>query len=262
MTGRIDCRIEQRGESRVAHLTIDNRARLNTLNTELMEAFCASMQKLHREDGLRAVVLRGAGEKAFIGGADINEMVALDRNSARDFITLLHECCAAPSRLPLPVIARLAGYTLGGGLELAAGCDLRVAGESARFGMPEVRIGIPSVIEAALLPRLIGKGRATRLVMTGEIIPARTALDWGLVEEVVPEEELDPAIDRLLDAILAAGPRALSAQKRLIGSWDDMPPEAAIADSIEVFAASWDSDEPGRMMARFLAEQRRRKGGP
>ena len=116
--------------------------------------------------------LSGAGERAFVGGADINELAALDRDSARDFITLVHRCCDAFRRLPVPVIARIDGYALGAGLELAAACDLRVASERSHFGMPEVRIGIPSVVEAALLPRLIGAGRARRLLLTGETIDA------------------------------------------------------------------------------------------
>src|SRR6185503_218248 len=112
----------------------------------------------------RVVVLTGAGERAFIGGADINEMAELDEESARVFISQLHEACAALRNLPVPVIARISGYCLGAGLEIAASCDLRVAADHSTFGMPEVRVGIPSVIEAALLPRLIGWGMAARLI--------------------------------------------------------------------------------------------------
>ena len=99
------------------------------------------------------MILTGAGERAFVGGADINELAHLDRDSAREFITLVHRCCDGFRRLPVPVIARIDGYALGAGLELAAACDLRVASDRSMFGMPEVRVGIPSVVEAALLPR-------------------------------------------------------------------------------------------------------------
>ena len=113
---------------------------------------------------------------------------------ARRFITLVHRCCAAFRHLPAPVIARIDGYALGAGLELAASCDLRVASENSVFGMPEVAIGIPSVVEAALLPRLVGAGRARRLLLTGETIDAAQALAWGLVDAVAPADRLDDAV--------------------------------------------------------------------
>ena len=116
------------------------------------------MAEVAADPELRLAILTGAGGRAFVGGADIGEIAALDHASARDFITLVHRCCDAFRRLPVPVIARIDGYALGAGLELAAACDLRVASETSVFGMPEVAIGIPSVVEAALLPRLIGAG--------------------------------------------------------------------------------------------------------
>ena len=146
-----------------AFVTIDNSARLNCLNTVLMDEFVRAMSQLSREPKLRAVVLTGAGDKAFVGGADIDEMATLDVEGARAFITRVHGCCAAVRDCPVPVIARIAGHALGAGLELAASCDLRVAAENARFGMPEVRLGIPSVVEAALLPALVGWGRARQI---------------------------------------------------------------------------------------------------
>ena len=154
----------------VARLTIDNARKLNSLNRALMVDIVDALTQLAADPGLRLVVLGGAGERAFVGGADIGEIAALDRDSARDFITLVHRCCDGVRRLPVPVIARIDGFTLGAGLELAAACDLRVASDRSMFGMPEVRIGIPSVVEAALLPQLIGWGRARQLLLTGELI--------------------------------------------------------------------------------------------
>src|SRR6266853_1899391 len=119
-----------------------------------------------------------------IGGADIKEMAKHDQASAEKFITGLRDLCEAARAFPAPVIARMPGWCLGGGLEFAAACDFRIAAHDARFGMPEVRVGIPSVIHAALLPRLIGWGRARWLVMTAENIDAPTALAWGLVDAV------------------------------------------------------------------------------
>src|SRR5246500_97586 len=142
----------------LARLTIDNSSKLNSLNRALMVEIIEAANRLAADPQLRLVVLTGAGERAFVGGADIGEIAALDRERAREFITLVHRCCDVFRRLPVPVIARIDGYALGAGLELACACDLRVASGRALFGMPEVRIGIPSVVEAAPLPKLIGHG--------------------------------------------------------------------------------------------------------
>jgi enoyl-CoA hydratase len=247
----------------MAIVTVANAAKLNTLNRAVMTALIEVVEALTDEPALRVVVLRGAGKRAFIGGADITEMATLDAASARDFITLVHRTCDVFRRLKVPVIARIQGYALGAGLEVAAACDMRVAATDAMFGMPEVRIGIPSVVEAALLPRLIGWGRTRALLLTGDTIDAVTAERWGLVERVVDADALDATVERLVVSILACGPRAVAAQKALIQAWEDLPMRDAIQRGIDSFAAAWDSDEPGRMMGGFLDTMRRRKlGGP
>jgi enoyl-CoA hydratase/carnithine racemase len=139
---------------------------------------------------------------------------------------------------------------------VAAACDLRIGADSAVFGMPEVRVGIPSVIEAALLPSLIGWGRTRELLLLGETIDAATALRWGLVERVVPAGELDAAVEACLAALLEAGPRAMRLQKRLIRQWEDLPASAAIAAGIDCFAQAYATDEPSRMMRAFLERRR------
>ena len=255
-------RREERAEGGwVAHLTIDNAARLNSLNRALMGEIVTAMADLARDPDLRLAVLSGAGGRAFVGGADIDEIAALDHASARSFITLVHRCCDACRRLPVPVIARIEGYALGAGLELAAACDLRVAGDNAVFGMPEVAIGIPSVVEAALLPRLVGEGRARRLLLTGETIAAAEALAWGLVDAVAAAGDLDAAVERFAGPILAAGPRAMRLQKSLMLDWQAMPADAAIARGIDAFVSAFDSDEPARMAraarARLAARRQR-----
>jgi enoyl-CoA hydratase len=147
------------------------------------------------------------------------------------------------------------GYALGAGLEVAAACDLRIAAETAVFGMPEVRVGIPSVIEAALLPTLIGWGRTRRLLLLGETITAAEAADWGLLEMVVPAESLDTAVESWISSILKAGPRAIRLQKALIRRWEDLPLSEAIRAGIDSFATAWETDEPSRMMKAFLARR-------
>lgn len=241
----------------VAVVTVDRQAKLNVMTQAMCRDLAAAVDALAAHDEVRVVVLRGAGERAMIGGADINEMAKLGPDTARAFITDLHRVCAALRTLPVPVIARLQGYCLGGGLEIAASCDLRIAADDARMGMPEVRVGIPSVIEAALLPELIGWGRTRRLVFTGEMIDAAKAHEWGLVEEVVEAAALDGAVDAVCEAIVAAGPGAIRAQKALIAKWRDSPLDEAIAAGIDVFEAAFETDEPQRYMRRFLDRSRR-----
>jgi len=252
--------LEERPEGGyVARFTIDNAAKLNSLHRALMAEIIRSAATLAADPQLRLVILTGAGERAFVGGADISEIAALDQDSARDFITLVHRCCDAFRRLPVPVIARIDGYALGAGLELACACDLRVASDRALFGMPEVRIGIPSVVEAALLPKLIGHGRARRLLLTGEHITAAAALAWALVDVVASPDRLDRAVEDLARPILAAGPQAIRLQKSLILDWEELPTAAAVQRGIDCFVSAYETDEPARMAGAALAGLRARR---
>jgi len=241
----------------IARIIVDNEARLNILNSELIRQLTTAVRSLASNDRLRVLILTGASDRAFIGGADINEMVGLDRSSAREFISRLHAACLALRELPVPVIARISGYCLGAGLEIAASCDLRVAADHSTFGMPEVRVGIPSVIEAALLPRLIGWGKAAELIYTGESIRASEALACGLVQRVVPVAQLDKAVERWTEAILNTGPKALRLQKALMCEWERLPLEQAIERGIESFVAAYETDEPQEMMNRFISRRRK-----
>jgi enoyl-CoA hydratase len=254
---RVLVRLDQRESgARIAHVTINNARKLNTVNSPLMDDFVAAFAQLAGDDQLRAIVVTGDGHKAFVGGADIDEMVALDASSARAFIMRVHCCCRALRESPVPVIARIQGYALGAGLEIAAACDLRVAADTARFGMPEVKLGIPSVVEAALLPTLIGWGRARELLLLGETFSARDAESWGLIERVVPMAELDGLVERWVQSILQAGTHAVRLQKKLIRAWEDLPLNGAIDAGIETFCKAWDTCEPRDMMKRFQASHR------
>jgi enoyl-CoA hydratase/carnithine racemase len=260
--GRFRVEYEAAAEGgRVARLVIDHRARGNSLDRPLLQEIADRLLMVAADPELRLAVLTGAGGRAFVGGADIAELAGLDRESARGFITLVHRCCAGLRRLPVPVIARIDGYALGAGLEIAVACDFRVASETATFGMPEVAIGIPSVVEAALLPALVGAGRARQLLLSGETIGAREALAWGLVHAVAPTEALDAAVERLAQPILAAGPRAIRLQKSLILEWEELPPAAAIARGIDAFARAYETEEPARMAGAALARLRARRRG-
>jgi enoyl-CoA hydratase len=255
---QVQIRVEDRRQGRVAYVTIDNARRLNVMNGALMDALAETLAKLAGDEALRAVVLSGAGTKAFTAGADINEMATIDNAAAaRAFIMRLHGCCDAVRNLPVPVIARIHGYCFGGGLELAAACDVRIASDAATFGMQEVKIGIPSVIEAALLPALIGWGRTREILYLGQTFSAADALAWRLVERVVPAAALDQAVEDWIGKLLTSAPRAVRLQKRLIRQWEDLPLSAAIAAGIDAFAASYETEEPITAMQAFLEAKRR-----
>lgn len=243
----------------VVTVELVNAKSLNILGSAAIEELTAEFRGLAREDGCRVVVLRGAGDKAFIGGADINEMAGLDQAAAEAFISRLAALCEAVRACPAPVIARLSGWCLGAGLEVAVSCDLRVAGAGASFGMPEVAVGIPSVIHAALIPAMIGASRAAWLMLTGEAIDAGTAANWGLVHDVVPDDELDERIARLAARLAALGPQAVRQQKRLLNEWIDVTPHRAIADSVGQFGLAFLTGEPRHYMARFTQRQAARK---
>lgn len=254
----IDTRFENRANGAIARLVIDNESKLNTLNSALMEQLAAAVEGLAARSDLRAVVLAGQGARSFIGGADIAEMAALDAATARAYIARIHRICQSLRSLPVPAIACIRGFCLGAGLEIAAACDLRVAADDAIFGMPEVRLGIPSVVEAALLPMLVGWGRARQVLLLGETFPAAEVATWGLVERVVPSGDLDRAVEQWLDAILACGPRALRLQKELMRKWEELPLGAAIEAGIDAFAEACRTDEPRRAMNAFLARRKPR----
>jgi enoyl-CoA hydratase len=257
---QVEMRLDERRGVVVAIVTINNPSRLNAMHSALMDEFVERLSPLMADAELRAFVLTGAGDKAFIGGADIREMSALaNAEDGREFITRLHRCCDAIRALPVPTIARINGLTLGGGLEMAAACDVRIAAESAVFGMPEVKLGIPSVIEAALLPMLIGWGRTRQILLFGENFSAHEAHSWGLVNELVADDDLDNAVGRWLDQLSSCSPGAVRLQKQLIRWWEDLPLRAAIEAGIASFETAVRSGEPAAAMGDFLARQKARK---
>lgn len=256
---KIDVRMDERPQGRVAYVTIDHRAKLNCLSAGLMRDFIATMTDLANDDALRVAVLTGGGDKSFVAGANMLELRELDPASARAFLTLVHGVCRVCRALPVPVIARIQGPCFGAGLELAAACDMRVAADTALFGMPEVKLGVPSVVEAALLPQLIGWGKTRWMVYTGENIDAGTALRWGLVEKVVAGGALDGAVEEWVAAIVESGPRAIRLQKELVRSWESMPVTDAIQEGIRCMGKAYETDEPRRMVEEGLAKLKARK---
>jgi enoyl-CoA hydratase/carnithine racemase len=240
--------VDRRGA--VAWVALD-RPPLNLVTPATIDALRATFQALADDASVRAAVIAGS-ERAFCAGMDLRVLRDLDPVSARDLIVALHGAIEAVYEAPFPVLAMIHGACLGAGLELALACDLRVASEDARLGLPEVRVGIPSAIEAALLPILIGPARAAELLLTGESIDAGRALEWGLVNRVVSRDRLVDQARELADAILAGAPRAVRSQKALIRGWRRTDLASAIELGVAAFAAAYESDEPRRAMAAFL----------
>jgi enoyl-CoA hydratase len=254
--GSVELAIDATPRGRVARLALSNPVKLNALSPSLILALHGQATSLAGDEALRAVVITGAGNRAFAAGADLGTLARLDSETAAKFITALHEAIDAVRRIPVPVVAMLRGPCLGGAMELAAACDIRIADTTLKAGMPEVRVGIPSVIEACLLPRLVGWGNAADLVMTGDMIGAEAALRMGFVQRLFPPEGLEAGLTALLHSLLAAGPAALRAQKRIMRAWEDRPEAEATAASIAEFAAVYGTGEP----AEFMRPHLERKG--
>jgi enoyl-CoA hydratase/carnithine racemase len=254
----VQVKTEERSGGRIAVVTVDNQRRLNCLATPTIVRLAGAFARLGEDGDLRAAVLTGAGERAFIGGADLNELGGLCADSARLFITRLHQACKAIRGCPVPVIGRINGYCLGAGLEVAASCDMRVAAEGAEFGMPEVVMGIPSVIEAALLPGLVGWGKTREMLLTGAMYSAAEALAMGFAQKVAAAGELDAAVDRWIEQICRATPKAVRAQKALMNRWERVSVEEGIHAGIDALSEAYTTGEPQAAIAAFFADKGRR----
>jgi enoyl-CoA hydratase len=237
----------------VARCTLD-RPPLNLLEPRLIRALRDAFRELAADASVRAAVVTGRG-RAFTAGMDVHVLARLDVAEAKTLITGLHEAIQAVHTAPFPVIAALNGHALGAGFELALACDLRVAARGATFGLPEVRVGVPSVIEAALLAPTIGAGRAAELLLCGESIGADEALAWGLVNRVVPPEELSSAVDALVDKILAGSPTAIRLQKELMIRWRSTDLVTAVEYGVNAFALSYASPDAREGLHAFLEKR-------
>lgn len=240
----------------VATLTIAGRKALNIIGTPEITALTAALQQLANDPRLRVLVLRGRDDQAWIGGADIHEMALLTPDTAAAFITRLKDLCEAIRLFPVPVIARLAGWCLGGGLEAALACDLRLGSSQSQYGMPEVKVGIPSVIHAAMLPRRVGMSAATWLLLTGETIGADEALRIDLLHQVHAPEALDAAVQATARQLAGLGPQVLRQQKRLLRDWERLPLAEAVDRSVAEFGRAFSTGEPQDYMNRFLNRKR------
>jgi len=249
-------RIEVREAGNVAYVAVDNPGRRNALGIAGKKALTQIFKQLASDKALRVAVLTGAGERSFIAGADIAEMRGLTPKGAKEEHTWTHRACESIRALPVPVIARINGYCFGAGMELAASCDMRIGVTTAKFGMPEVRFGIPSGMEACLLPQLIGWGKTRELVYTGDHIDAAEAHRCGFLERVMDPESLNAGVERWVSSILTAGPRAIRLQKKLVRDWERMTISQAVQAGIKACVEARKTDEPRRLMTAFLERKK------
>lgn len=254
--GTASCRIESRQGGEVAWITLEHSGKMNAMGTAMMTGLMSVLDDLKSRQALRVVVLSGAGSRAFVGGAFVPELFSLTQNSSRDFIHRLHSVFEAVRRCPVPVIARIKGYCIGAGTELAAACDMRIADTSAVFGMPEVRVGMPSLIEAALLPMLVGWGKTREMLMTGSNYSASEGKDMGFFEAVCEEGKVDAEIERRIGQIFAAGSHAVRAQKKLINAWEELTPNRGIALGMDYMEAAFATGEPHQMLRPLMNRKR------
>jgi enoyl-CoA hydratase len=247
--------VEQDGA--VAVVTIDHPP-VNALSAPLLEELEAEIERLDADDGVRAIVLRGAGERAFVAGADISEFPSLRESppenggSARGIQKLGARMDAAHT----PFVAAIHGYCLGGGLELAMACDIRVASEDAQLGQPEIKLGlIPGGGGTQRLPRLVGIGRALYLNLTGDPVDAKTAYDWGLVEKVVPREELLDAAGAVATTIAARSPHSVAVLRELARTTRDLSLEEGLRREADGFRRCLASEDGAEGVAAFLEKR-------
>jgi enoyl-CoA hydratase/carnithine racemase len=245
-------------EDGVTTITINRPQQANALNWETTRELKQAVEATRDMPETRVVVIIGAGERTFVGGADINALASLDVFKAEQFIRALHEALRAIREHPAPVIAAINGYALGAGLELVMSCDIAIAADHAQLGMPEVKMGLPSVIECALMPNIIGLMRTRELLLTGDNIDAHEAYRIGLVNQVVPLAELPAAVRRMAQRLASNGPRALLLQKELISRWLNLPMDEAIEAGIKSLALAYATDAPQRAIEAFWARRGKR----
>ncbi|MDA0263517.1 MAG: enoyl-CoA hydratase-related protein [Chloroflexi bacterium] len=242
-------------QSGVVVTKLEGRGPLNLMGLETFLALQTELERLEQDIDVRVVILTGSGDRAFSAGVDLNEMKDLDSAAAEIFIKALHAPARKLLTMAVPAIAAVRGPCLGGALELALACDIRLAAEDAVLGLPEVRVGIPSVIEASLLPPTIGLGRARRLLLTGETVDAQEALAIGLVDRVVPAGSLLQIAQETAEDLAGMSREVLASQKEIVAKWLEVGEEESARFTIQEFARIFNTGIPHEGMTAFLEKR-------
>ena len=239
-------------EGRVAILTINRPDKLNALNEEVRVELLAALAAIETDDSVGAVVITGAGEKSFIAGADIGEFAGRSPFDQR-FAMRSPRIFDIMASFPKPVIAMINGFCLGGGCELSMSCDMRIASDKARFGQPEINLGlIPGGGGTQRLPRLVGMGQAMRMILSGDMIPAAEAKEIGLVDLVFPAEELRAKTLELAQKIASKSPLTLKVAKEALRASEKLAIEDGITYERDLFCLCFSSKDKEEGVAAFL----------
>ncbi len=243
-------------EGRVAVLTINRPDKLNALSQEVRDEVLGHLAAIETDDGVGVVVITGAGEKAFIAGADIGEFEGRSPFDQREAMAS-PRIFDAMATFPKPVIAMINGFCLGGGCELAMSCDLRIASETARFGQPEIKLGlIPGGGGTQRLPRLVGMGHAMRLILTGDMIPAAEAKEIGLVEMVVPAAELREKTLELAAKVASMSPLTVRVAKESLRASERLAIEEGLLFERDLFCLCFSTEDKKEGVAAFLGKRK------
>ena len=239
----------------IATLSISGRTHLNLLGPEVFRELRDRVEECGNDATVRAIILRGAGERAFSAGVDLRTMKDLNPLTAERFIRSLHRAARILLDVPVPVVAAIQGPCLGGALELALAADIRIASADAIFGLPEVRVGLPSVIEASLLPPTVGLGRARKMLLTGEIVDSAEAHRIGLVDEVAAHDKVHHTAMNTAREFLGMARPVLASQKDIVARWLELGEAESAEYTIKTFALGFATPYPHEAMSAFLEKR-------
>jgi enoyl-CoA hydratase len=248
--------IEKSVEGGVATITINRPTALNALNYDTLKEMLDCFGEIGKSKEIHAVIITGSGKKAFVAGADISFMAELEPLKAREFARLGHEVMNVIENLPQPVIAAINGFALGGGCEMALACDIRLASENAKFGQPEVNLGVlPGFGGTQRLPRLVGKGHANELLFSGKMINAEEACRIGLVNRVIAQDKLLEECTSLAGMIVAKAPVAVRLCKEAVNNGMEMDLARGCAHEADLFGICFASEDQQEGMKAFLEKR-------
>lgn len=247
--------VERRGK--VATITINRPKKLNALDTSTLIEIEKALHELLVDTEVGIIIITGSGEKAFIAGADVFAMIKMTPLESKDFLELGHRVLRLIEEIPKPVIAAVNGYALGGGLELAMACDMIFASKKAKFGQPEVNLGIiPGFGGTRRLTRLLGIAKTKEIIMTGEILDAEEAYRLGLVNAVFEDEEFNKKVLNVSEKVLEKAPLAIALAKKAVNEFAEIPLEAANSMEIMDFTVLMSTEDQKEGMRAFIEKRR------